>query len=62
MCKRKLVLNQVGSYCKVTETKRFYNALLQDQATRIFQVDKIVLRHLFFAILSSISAYAIIER
>ena len=31
MCKRKLVMNQVGSYCKVTENKHFYNALLKDK-------------------------------
>ena len=31
MCKRKLVTNQVGVINKVTENKRFYNALLQDK-------------------------------
>ena len=31
MCKRILVMNQVGSYCEVSDNKRFYNALLQDK-------------------------------
>ena len=31
MKKRKLVMNQVGSNCKVTENMRFYNAFLLDK-------------------------------
>ena len=31
LCLRKLVMNQVGSNCKVTENKRFYSALLLDK-------------------------------
>ena len=32
---RKLVMNQVGSNCKVTRNKRFYNALLLDKFKRL---------------------------
>ena len=31
LCSRELAMNQVGSNCKVTGNKRFYNALLLDK-------------------------------
>ena len=50
MCKRKFVMNHVGSYCTVTENKRFLLSSLAGliQANGIVYVDQIVLRHLFF--------------